>query len=144
MTRSLLAGVCALALLAGCTAQQATTTTTALQAAAAVAVDIVQLEQQVQASGTNITPAEMAALSNALLAAQQGVVALANNPAAGATVFAKITAALQQVVPFIPAIAAVISTLGTPENAGAMAAATASYPALSQLQTDLAKLHTAR
>ena len=107
MTSILAATALPLFLLAGCATQ---TTSAALTAAEAVATDLVSLEQQVQVSGATVTPAELAALTNAVAAAQAGVAELTGDSSQASSVLASITAALQQIEPFLPEIAAVIGT----------------------------------
>jgi hypothetical protein len=125
--------------LAGCATQ---TTTAALIAAEAVATDIASLEQQIQASGATVAPAELAALTNAAAAAQAGVAELTGNSSQASSVLASITASLQQIEPFLPEIAAVIGILATP-TASVAAVPSQAYPALAQLQADMTKLRTA-
>jgi hypothetical protein len=137
MTRFSLAAPLALALLAGCATQA---TSAALASAEAVAADLVALEQQVQASGATVTPAELAALTNAVAAAQSGVTALTANRAQASSVAASIEAALQQVEPFLPEIAAVIGALAAPAPSAAPAPV---LPAVAKLQADLAALRAA-
>jgi len=139
MTRCFLAASLALAFLAGCTTQ---TTSAALTAAEAVVTDIVSLEQQVQASGATVTPAELAALTNAVVAAQAGVVQLTRDSSQAPSVLAGITAALQQIEPFLPEIAAVIGIFATPTSSVAAVPAR-TFPALVQLQADMKQLRAA-
>ncbi len=131
------AAALSLPLLAGCATQ---TTSGALTAAEAVATDLIALERQIQASGAAVTPAELAALTNAVAAAQSGVAALTGNSAQTPTVIASIEAALQQVEPFLPEIAAVIGALAAPAPSAAPAPVS---PVIVQLAADMAKLRAA-
>ncbi len=138
----ILGAACALALLAGCSGRNVQATSTALASAEAVASDLIALEQQVQASGGIVSPAELAALNNAVAAAQAGVTALTGNGAQAPTVFANITTALLEIEPFLPAVAAVIGALAAPAPS-ATPAPTPVFPAVVKLQTDMAALRAA-
>lgn len=139
MTGILAATALLLFLLAGCATQ---TTSAALTAAEAVATDLVSLEQQVQVSGATVTPAELTALTNAVAAAQAGVVELTGDNSQASSVLACITAALQEIEPFLPEISAVIGTLATQTSPVAAVPARA-LPALVQLQADMKQLRAA-
>lgn len=133
--KKLLAGAGALGfLLAGCTAQQATNVDTGVAAAAAVVTDLVTLEQQVQASGTTVSPQELADLNKAIADASAGVTQLAGGTSSAASVMQVIQADLVGLEPFIPAIVSVVSSLA------AQPVAAPSYPVIPQLAHDFANL----
>jgi hypothetical protein len=136
-----IAGATALALVAGCTAQQVQVTNAALASAEAVASDLVGLEQQVQAGGVAVSPAEMAALTKAIADATSGVAALTNNSSSAATVLAKVQMDIAALEPFVPSIVAVIGALAAPAPGAAVPAV--SYPAVAHLAVDMAKLRAA-
>lgn len=140
MKLKLLAGACALALLAGCAAlqQYEPAANAALNGFEAVNNDVVQLEQQVSANGAAMTPQELVAFQDAQAAIGNAISTVTGDQSKAAAEFSKVTTALDALVPFVPEIASVIGSLAAPP--AMLLGATPSYPAVGPLAHDFANL----
>lgn len=136
--------------LAGCGNITPATSAAALAAAWAVEGDIVALKTQVTANGASVTPQEIVAFDDAIAAAQAGITALTGNTSTVPSVVSSIIAKLEALVPYVPAVAAIITALAVP---GVTPPAPAPSPlvvlpagassTVSKLGTDLAALRAA-